>query len=387
MKARVAASVSIAVVCMAAVGLLVSGRASASQNNLHAVYVAPPQPGAAPFPSCPAIGVIGSRGSGENNPSKKGVWAQGLGPPAQAFAKDLGTRLRGVQFTANAPPGYPAVPDINAVPPFFHKNSYLASVGSGVAQLIEMLKAQETACSDKTRIYLAGYSQGAEVTAVAFRSERRHDPWVGRIVAGVVLFGDPLFNRKDPSADETALQESTLPSLHHNGALTMHAPWHVGSPEKFSTIDTGNVLSYCLAGDYVCQGIGGVTAEILFRHRHSKYAVNPDPEDAARYFATCDAISKAVRAHWNSNTPGTESLIGQVRLAKSNRTYAFALADLWFEQDGTGGPEGDAYLHRVHEHWKLLFGPTDQMYCSDVRKLPRSVRGDFGLTLHGCLPP
>src|SRR5205814_2302178 len=52
-------------------------------------FVPPPAAGKAPFPDCPPYGVIGSRGSGENNP-KDSSWGEGLGPPPDALAIALG---------------------------------------------------------------------------------------------------------------------------------------------------------------------------------------------------------------------------------------------------------------------------------------------------------
>lgn len=370
MRGRLAACAVVGFVVVAAVPSLVAASGVVAQSvssSRHATYVTPPIPGAAPFPSCPSYGVIGSRGSDENNPAKT-TWAQGLGPPAHAFAEALGRRLSNVQYTANPPPGYPAVPALDAV---LHKSTYIASVNSGATQLDAMLKAQEAACSDKTRVYLAGYSQGAELSAAAYRTALRHDPWAGRIVAGVVLFGDPLFNRKDPSAGQTVLLQNTLRSLHHNGALTMHAPWHVGAPDKFPYITIGNVLSYCRIDDYVCQGIGGNP----LRHEHDKYPESQDPADAAGYFAMSDAIARALLGNWKH--VGTDALIGEVRIARSDRTYALARADIWFPQAPSGPDDAIAFLHRVRHRWKVILGPGTGFFCSDLARLPRSVRRDF----------
>ena len=77
---------------------------------LDATFVPPPKAGsgAAPFQDCPAFGVIGSRGSGENDPSAPD-WGQGLGPPDDDFAKAFGKLVPGVEYTYNPAPGYPAV--------------------------------------------------------------------------------------------------------------------------------------------------------------------------------------------------------------------------------------------------------------------------------------
>ncbi len=235
--------------------------------------------------------MIGSRGSGETQGSSD--WDLGLGPPSYAFAIALGKLLPGVEYTYNAPPGYPAV---NASTVITLKPKYIASVLGGEAQLLELIRDEQTKCPS-TRLILAGYSQGAELTARAYLVAI-HKKAVFESIVGIVLFGDPLYNRVDPADRQTALQKSTQGALKHNGALAeAAAPWYVAPPDSFPASTIGKVLSYCLIDDYVCQGVGGNP----FSHQHSHYPPSGDPEDAAKYFS--DKVASAGTATPTPPTP------------------------------------------------------------------------------------
>ena len=236
----------------------------------------PPKPNNPPFPDCPAYGVIGSRGSGENNPAASG-WGQGLGPPGLAFARALGQLLPDAEYTANSPPGYPAVGLTTAL---FHLNAYRASVQAGAKQLDQLIDYQHTACHGKTTLLLVGYSQGAELTGDEFLAMVHENPGDAATIAGVVLFGDPLYNLHDSSDVQTLFQQDGQASLHHNGALTMRGPYDVAKPHSFPASTVGKVLSYCLIDDLVCQGIGGNP----FSGQHGRYAPYA-AQDAAIWLA------------------------------------------------------------------------------------------------------
>src|SRR5581483_2233074 len=95
---RVARMGALAALC--AVVASSAATASLSSQRAGGAYVQPPAPGASPFPGCPAYGVIGSRGSGEDNPApgdQPDPGPLGMGLPDFYFAKTLGGRLSGVE--------------------------------------------------------------------------------------------------------------------------------------------------------------------------------------------------------------------------------------------------------------------------------------------------
>lgn len=251
-----------------------SGVVSAERVGASLKFVRPPTRGHAPFPSCPALGVISSRGSGET-PGSAG-WDLGMGPPGLALARAFGSRVQGVEVTYNPPSGYPAVGKVDAI---FKLKTYKASVRSGAAQLRAMMKSQRAQCGLRTTLILTGYSQGAELTGDVYLADLSSRPADAALVGGVVLFGDPLFGLSDASTKQTGLQQSVHSKLHHNGALTVHGPWHIGPPHRFPARTHGIVLSYCLIDDIVCQGTGGNP----FSGQHSRYQSSGFPADAAAW--------------------------------------------------------------------------------------------------------
>ena len=239
-----AAASALALIAIASLAASVS-RATPTRTGRAAGPLPPPSQGAAPFPSCPAIGVIGSRGSAER-PGQPD-WAEGLGPPADVLARDLQRVAPETQYTYNPYPALPVLPAslktsvvdvLNGIGAKIHKywlGAYHASVVKGEDALRAMIKAQIATCGDKTQLLLAGYSQGAQVTGNVYSrlsaSDRRH-------IAGIALFGDPLFNKRS-FADVGR-------NLDHNGVLGMRA--------QFPADARGHVLSYCHPRDPVCQG-------------------------------------------------------------------------------------------------------------------------------------
>jgi hypothetical protein len=239
-----------------------------TRATLAARPVGPPAFGQAPFPDCPAYGVIGSRGSGDNPPGRDG--GGGLGLPDYKFAVALGQLLPNVEFTYNAPPGYPAVTAFTAV---VVPSTYNSSEAAGASQLSVMIQREAQVCP-LTRLFLAGYSQGAQLTGdVAERITS-----ISTNVAGVVLFADPLYNHNDPV--------DVNPRLTNDGILS-DPRFGAHAPHSFSSGFSSRILSYCLPTDGVCQGLG-----IYLRNNargtgiHGQYGCCTTwPSDAARYFA------------------------------------------------------------------------------------------------------
>ena len=59
-----------------------------------------------------------------------------------------------------------------------------------------------SACALQTTIVLVGYSQGAQVTADVYQRDLTDAQ--RQMVAAIVLFGNPYFNRHDSAADRGA---------------------------------------------------------------------------------------------------------------------------------------------------------------------------------------
>lgn len=323
----------------------------------HASYVLPPTPGSAPFPTCPAYGVIGSRGSGESEAS--GGWDLGLGPPGLAFAVALGKLLPGVQYTANGPPAYPAV---GASTVATNKQVYLDSVRGGAIQLVVMVRVEHAKCPS-TKMFVVGYSQGAELTADAYLSEVE-DKAVFNSIAGVVLFGDPLYNHNDSATGQTALQEKTQTALTQNGILTMHGPLHVGAPHSFPRSTISRVLSYCIAKDPICQGVVGNS---ITNGEHSLYTDVGDPEDAAQWFT--DRMMAPV-----ANTPASPgtSTIGDAPSLVPGHTYSLDLRNPPVSQLAAPGETQSGGLCPMWagQWWRLSLQAGDRVTVSWVVSPP-----------------
>ena len=308
-------AVLVSSVCVVAVGssspssLAWVGR----DSGLHAGYVLPPAAGSAPFPACPAVGVIGSRGSGES-PGSSG-WDLGLGPPSYAFAIALGRLLPGVEYTYNAPPGYAAV---GASTVLTNKQKYLDSVLGGEVQLLALIRDERTKCPS-TKLILAGYSQGAELVGDAYLVAIRKKSVFNSIV-GVVLFGDPLYNHNDSSTGQTARQQKTQTVLTQNGVLTEHGPYYIAPPHSFPASTVGRVLSYCISKDPICQGVIGNSP---FNGEHSLYPDVGDPEDAAQYVAK---LIKKSAAHLSAvPVVSCPTILGSGTSAAAPKSYSVAL--------------------------------------------------------------
>jgi hypothetical protein len=115
---------------------------------------------------------------------------------------------------------------------------YAASLFDGTVKLTRALTTLYLACPD-TPIVLAGYSQGAHVAADVFQ---KIDPNVRAMIVGMVLFGDPRFNPKQPGVDVGDYD----PGLHG-----------LFGARKFSSAQVPYVHSYCQALDPVCNFSAG----------------------------------------------------------------------------------------------------------------------------------
>lgn len=225
---------------------------------------------------CAPVEVIDSRGSGET----------GFSGPGTAFQQRL-KRLLAVSVAIESNP-YPAVsvfPSIdallgltgtlnpaarlrairdafNGLGAYAHRSwlgAYHASVTRGKSDLKRLVLALIARCPG-TYVVLTGYSQGAEVTGDVFSSELT--PVLRAHIAGVVLFGDPLYRP---------------------GSWADRHPWPrtgiLGERVEFPADSRRKVLSYCHQLDPVCQ------AQIRGDAAHKTYASSGDAALAAALIA------------------------------------------------------------------------------------------------------
>jgi Cutinase len=182
-----------------------------------------------PLP-CTSFLLIGVRGSGapytpDNNASGTSGFTATLSPIADSLSSYYGN----TSITEYGLP-YQAAPALALIDG--NNESYYQSEAQGEGTLENILIAQEAGCPNQ-QIFLAGYSQGAEVVGNVISNDTSVD---GSIV-GVALYGDPRFN---PSSQ--ADQGNYDPGL--DGVF--------GSRPEFPSAIVSKVMSYCLHGDAIC---------------------------------------------------------------------------------------------------------------------------------------
>ena len=182
-----------------------------------------------PLP-CTSFLLIGVRGSGapytsDNDASGTSGFTATLSPIADSLSSYYGN----TSITEYGLP-YQAAPALALIDG--NSESYYQSEAQGEGMLENILIAQEAGCPNQ-QIFLAGYSQGAELVGNVISNDTSVD---GSIV-GVALFGDPRFN---PSSQ--ADQGNYDPGL--DGVF--------GSRPEFPSAIVSKVMSYCLHGDAIC---------------------------------------------------------------------------------------------------------------------------------------
>ncbi|HSR94204.1 MAG TPA: cutinase family protein [Solirubrobacterales bacterium] len=248
-------------------------------DNLAYTVPAPPPPPPPPAPpACPSYLVVDSRGSGETH-SDDGKRIVETSPPGASFLKKLQDLHPKASFKLVKNP-YPAVGlsggwrdyvnGLGAILEVGKVGAYHDSVIDGKKWLTKEIRALATDpnCAGKTKVFLVGYSQGAQVTGDVYQglAADKQDSHLLKGVAGVALFGDPYFNHADHRVD----RGNHEPGL--DGVL--------GTRPTF----TGPVLSYCHKYDPICQGpLSYVTLALHRFNEHENY-----PPDAAEAAATLD---------------------------------------------------------------------------------------------------
>lgn len=220
----------------------------------------PPAGPTSPPPSeesgCPAVKLIGARGSGE---------PQGLGRPVGAFARALADRLdmrlNGDDYRATWV-SYPAF-----LPKFKPKHwysglfedasevkEYQRSVQAGADALRTMLHGDP--CRSRSRYVLAGYSQGAQVIGDAIAGDDLKR--VRNRLVATIFFGDPTF-------------DATMRGVEFSGSFS---PRKKGLLRRLGTRDRDSfrgygVVSFCRRSDPFCQSdIDAASHGRLAGHEH-----------------------------------------------------------------------------------------------------------------------
>lgn len=240
--------------------------------------------------SCPRVVVIGVRGSGQ---------ADGYGPQVWDTVKEIlpnggdpstdkkwlnNFAARGGFFNLSGAFVKLSGPGLGA---------YHDSVNDGKAELRRRISTWTQACDSRfTKIVLVGYSQGAQIVADVYQENWKRDSantiaWI----YGMVLFGDPYFNRNSVG---TIAPWSILDGGVYKGSL--------GERPAFPVSQANRIVSYCHRGDPVCRGSRGLRPIGLKRY-HTNYHTAGDAADAGRWLST------RLRAWAQANpwppTPGT----------------------------------------------------------------------------------
>lgn len=233
--------------------------------------------------------------------------------------------------------------------------AYHDSVAEGTADVKnELQRIAASECRFLTKVILAGYSQGAQAVADAFRQIGDD---VSFLIAGAVFFGDPYFNPTSWAARGDF-------DAGHYGVLGVRPEY----PETWH----GYVFSYCHNNDPICnldikEHIWGTPWDIYIRDiprlaehgfaEHTNYADRGDDQRAARDIL--DALGYTEPVAPSTNTPldlvfaidTTGSMSGVLDTVKQNvdslvstladttSDYRFALVDY---KDA-----GDPYQARV----------------------------------------
>ena len=143
--------------------------------------------------------------------------------------------------------------------------AYYKSVVKMKQWLNDVVMPNLTSQCPATRIFLVGYSQGAQAAADVF--QERWWPYI----SGLVLFGDPEFNPNDHSDWFGGNAKSQLRYTLNNGVLGERPPF-----------ETAKVESFCHRGDPVCQGWDKL---IHLSTQHKNYDRFGEPQMDAESFA------------------------------------------------------------------------------------------------------
>lgn len=227
----------------------------------------PAAPVAVAAEQCAAVEMVLAPGTSETagwsdkNSDDKGFLSQSLAQPVAGHGGNV-TRSY-VTYPATVGGAWPG---IGAAPP--PKNvgdttSYADSVATGVANTEKQIRDISAACPD-TKVFLAGFSQGAEVISNVARKIGAGESVAPDKIAGVALFADPTREGGTPLQPDGASTPGPVPGAKGttvtravSGLDVMEMPTAGGlGSDKTGHKDFGEiserVVSWCLPGDYVC---------------------------------------------------------------------------------------------------------------------------------------
>ena len=227
----------------------------------------PAAPVAAAAEQCAAVEMVLAPGTSETagwsdkNADDKGFLSQSLAQPVAGHGGNV-TRSY-VTYPATVGGAWPGIG--TAPPP---KNvgdttSYADSVATGVANTEKQIRDISAACPD-TKVFLAGFSQGAEVISNVARKIGAGESVAPDKIAGVALFADPTREGGTPLQPDGASSPGPVPGAKGttvtravSGLDVMEMPTAGGlGNDKTGHKDFGEisdrVVSWCLPGDYVC---------------------------------------------------------------------------------------------------------------------------------------
>lgn len=328
---------------------------------------------AKPYLQCPSVMLLGSRGSGDKLSKDEGI-----GRPELALKEALKELIPGLESWANPydavsvfgwnlrelANGAGAASKLSGI----GVGAYHDSVVNGRNKLAQRVRELIRDCDD-TAIVLAGYSQGAQVTADVFQRDLGEAERTK--VRAMVLFGDPYFN----GGDRTVARGSF--SGRRDGLL--------GKRTAFSS-NGSLALSYCHSHDPICQGLffrvgptrtpdpGAFTFE-----QHKNYTSFGEPAEAAKAIAKLLNIRTGVtevvyrRGHAIMARPLTGGpsrlLVANASASLGGSVAATASAIFWTAADGIWRAGRDGGKPRRIVNTDVGYGPlavaTDDVFWGD----------------------
>jgi hypothetical protein len=228
------------------------GVASSETTLTTTTNTIPPTTATVPPPSCPTLQFVGVRGSGEDESDGEG-YGNTILAMRNALAQVPGLRAHYINYAAIYV-GF-ALQEYGA--------AYVYSVSEGTYALEAFLVGFMRDCP-RTYVILGGYSQGAHVVGEVVDHHLSSDQL--RHIAAVAMFGDPMFNPKQPVVDIGGYNKKL------SGIAT---PLYGARVVDKGMVD--RVKSYCLYGDPVCNFSlfnAGTCAPLMPACAHYRYVTS-----------------------------------------------------------------------------------------------------------------